>query len=379
MLEGYRVIELATHIAAPAAGGIMADWGADVIKVERPEGDPIRQLRIGPGGCSPIFETNNRGKRSLALDITELDGLLALLRLIRTADVFLTSLRPSVLERLGLDWNVLRRDDPQLVYASVTGYGLSGPDRNTPAYDNGAFRARSGMAYMTGAEGTEPFAIRGGVGDHCCSLATALGVVAALLDRTRTGRGRLVETSLLHTGIYIMGLDISNFLRTGQIAATPKRNAPRSALTNCYRSADGHWFHLASRDGEVDWKAICEVADCTTLIDDPRFSTIEARRANSSILTVELEIGFGRQNFDMLTATLVKADLIWAPRQSIEQVVTDRQALASGCFANIPDGAGGLFQAPASPVRFGDSNDEPKGRVPKLGEHTAEILSRIGN
>src|SRR5580658_4150373 len=192
MLCEYKVVELASHIAGPSAGGILADWGADVIKIEPPAGDPMRWARAhAPGGCSPVFEMNNRGKRSLCLDIGKPEGRDVLIRLISESDVFLTNVRPRSLERAGLDWESVKPLNSRLVYVSVSGYGLKGPDANSPAFDNAGFWARSGMAAMTRPLGQDPFSIRQGSGDHTCGLATALAIVTGLLHVARTGRGQL--------------------------------------------------------------------------------------------------------------------------------------------------------------------------------------------
>jgi crotonobetainyl-CoA:carnitine CoA-transferase CaiB-like acyl-CoA transferase len=219
ILDGIRVVELGVWVAGPSAGGILADWGADVIKVEAPAGDPGRRMlavTVGHGRPdSPPFDLDNRGKRSVVLDLTQPPAREACGRLIATADVFLTNLRPDAVARLGLGPDALLPENPRLVYASVTGYGRTGPEAHRAGYDVGAFWARTGLAATAANPDQPPPGVRGGVGDHVTGITTAAGIVAALFHRERTGRGQLVETSLLRAGIYCLGWDHSILLRFG--------------------------------------------------------------------------------------------------------------------------------------------------------------------
>ncbi len=234
MLDGIRVVELGMWVAGPAAGGVLADWGADVIKVEPPGGDPQRRIfrHIGLAvEAAPPFELDNRGKRSVVLDLRSDEGRDAMARLVATADVFLTNLRPDALERLGLDHATLLERHPRLVYASVTGYGLEGPDRGRPGYDLGAFWARSSMAAALVPKDEMPPQARSAMGDHTTAITAVAGIMAALFERERTGTGQLVATSLLRAGIYCMGWDIGIFLRFGRIqSARPARAVHHAAL-----------------------------------------------------------------------------------------------------------------------------------------------------
>lgn len=229
MLRDLRVIELATYIAAPGAAGIMADWGADVIKIESPDGDPMRGFFDTLGSdqaANPVFELDNRGKRSVVLDIRTPAGRDAAKALVRDADIFLTNVRPAGLARAGLDYDSLKAVNPRLIYCSLTGYGLEGPDADRPGMDVAAFWSRAGVGAITAPKGAEPFPIRTGMGDHVTSLATVAAVLAAVHERQRTGVGRLVETSLLRTGVYAIGSDMAIQLRFGKLASTrPRREA----------------------------------------------------------------------------------------------------------------------------------------------------------
>jgi len=380
MLHEYKIIELASHIAAPSASGILADWGGDVIKIEPPAGDPMRWARAGaPGGCAPTFETNNRGKRSLCLDIGKARGREILLQLLADADVFLTNLRPRALVKAGIDWPTVQALNPRLVYVSVSGYGMEGPDANTPAFDNAAYWSRSGMAAMTRPLGQAPFSIRQGSGDHTCGLATALAIVTGLLHVARTGRGQLVQTSLLRTGTFVMGTDLSNQIRLGELAPTQDRRHPANPINNFFRTRDGQWICVMPRSGVPEhWARMCSVIGAAELIEDPRFATAEARGRNSESLVAALDFAFAKLSFAEVAAALSSADLVWSPVWSPEQVIGDPQAAAAGCFTEVEDQSGGRFMAPAAPVRFGEETGGPKRRVARFGEHTDPILSELG-
>lgn len=380
MLDGFKVLELATHIAAPAAAGLLSDWGADVIKIESPAGDPMRWLRAhAPGGCTPVFETNNRGKRSLCIDIASDEGREAVCRLIAEADVFITNLRPGSLARAGLDWASLHAAHPDLIYCSVTGYGLRGEAADTPAFDNAAFWARSGFAHLSTVEGGEPLSLRQGTGDHTCALTAALGIVTALLARERGGGGKLVEASLLRTATFVLGADLSNHVRLDEAKPTRTRAAAANPLNNFFRTADGPWVFVMPR-GAVpdDPRNICAAAGRADLIDDPRFATAEARSQNGAAMVAQLDAAFAALPFAEAAARLTAARVVWSPVQTPAQLMADPVAVDAGCFLDAVDPHGTAFRTPAPPVRFDSADVAVRGPPPVLGQHTDEILEAVG-
>src|SRR4051794_36259651 len=232
-LDGITIVEIGAWVAGPAAGGILADWGAEVIKVEPPSGDPARTFRQILGGdlpTNPVFELDNRSKNSIVID-SRADGGLGLIgELIAGADVFLTNLRPSALARWGLDHETLCERHPSLVYALLTGYGLEGPDADKPAYDIAAYWARAGIAHaLRPQDGALPFQ-RGGMGDHTVAMTAAAMVSAALVSRERTGKGQFVSTSLLRQGAYTVGFDVNVALMWGLPVSIGKRETMRSPV-----------------------------------------------------------------------------------------------------------------------------------------------------
>jgi crotonobetainyl-CoA:carnitine CoA-transferase CaiB-like acyl-CoA transferase len=381
VLEGLKVVELATYIAAPGAGGIMADWGAEVIKIEAPSGDPMRSffegLSDGDHG-NPVFELDNRGKRSIALDIAKPGAREVVHRLVMDADVFLTNVRPSALKRAGLDFETLSALNPRLVYASVTGYGLRGPEADRPGFDVTAFWSRSGVAALTAPKGTDPFTLRTGQGDHTTTLATVSAILAAIVERSRTGRGRLVETSLLRTGVYAIGSDMAIQLRLGKIASTRPREASINPLANYFRTGDGHWICHNPRGKARDWPDFAAAVGRPELAEDPRFARARDRRANCAELVAALDAAFAALTLAEAAERLDAVDLVWAPVQTLAQCAADPQAEAAGCFVETPNPAGGTWRAPAAPARFPGADDGPKGPAPGLGQHTRMVLGELG-
>ncbi|NBB16243.1 CoA transferase [Caulobacter sp. SLTY] len=381
MLEGLKVVELATYIAAPGAGAIMADWGASVVKIESPKGDPMRLFfdAFDTGDAdNPVFDMDNRGKRGVVLDITKPEGREAALRLVREADVFLTNNRPGSLSRSGFDYENLRKENPRLIYASLTGYGLEGPDIDKAGMDVASYWARSGVAAATTPKGVEPFPIRTAMGDHITSMATVSAVLAAVFEQQTTGQGRLVETSLLRTGVYSIASDMSIQLRFGKLASTRPRHAAVNPLANFFKTSDGRWICLLVRTGGTDWPQIATAVGHPEWIEDPRFLKNRDRRVNGAALVTLMDEAIGAMDIAELTERFDAQDLTWAPVQTPREVIEDPQAIAAGCFVDIPDGKGGFNKGPASPARFPGAEDGPRGPAPKLGEHTDAVLAELG-
>lgn len=381
MLEGLKVIEYATYVAAPGAGGIMADWGADVIKVEPPGGDPIRMFFASVGveeERNPVFDLDNRGKRSIVLDTAQASGREALMRLSDGADVFLTNVRPGGLARAGLDHVSLVARNPRLIYAILTGYGLDGPEADRPGMDSAAFWARSGLAAMFTPKDGDPVPLRTAFGDHVASMATSAGILAALHARGRTGKGRLVEAALLRVAHYAAGSDFAIQHVRGRIASNrPRKDAP-NPLINYFKTGDGRWISLLTRQGEKDWPKLCRALNAAHLGEDARFAHAKGRRENGPELVALLDAAFALFTLGELGQALDAEQMIWAPVLTAAEAVGDPQVLASGAVVQTPSHDGGAFPAPASPIRFPGADDGPKGPSPRTGEHTRAVLAEAG-
>src|ERR1700754_3735522 len=283
-LEGVKVVELGVWVAGPAAGGILADWGADVNKIEPPTGDPARMFGRMLGiedGLSPPFEMDNRGKRSIVLDLTTDDGSASAFELISGADVFLTNVRPAALRRTGLDFETVASRNPRLVYGLITGYGERGPDADRAAYDVAAFWARAGLAHLLTRPGETPPFQRGGMGDHTAGMTLAAAVCAALVARARTGTGQLVSTSLYRQGAYTVSFDLNTFLMTGHAIAIGQRESMGNPCMNNYAAGDGRRFWIVGLQAGRHWPALCRAVGRPSWLTDSRYDTAQARAANS--------------------------------------------------------------------------------------------------
>jgi len=379
-MEGVKVVELGVWVAGPAAGGILADWGADVIKIEPPTGDPARMFGRMLGiddGVSPPFEMDNRGKRSVVLDLTTDDGRAAALELLSGADVFLTNVRPAALRRTGLDFETVASGNPSLVYGLITGYGERGPDADRAAYDVAAFWARAGLAHLLTRPGETPPFQRGGMGDHSAGMTLAAAVCAALVARTRTGKGQLVSTSLYRQGAYTVSFDLNTFLMTGHSIAIGQRETMGNPCMNNYVAGDGRRFWIVGLQGDRHWPALCRAVGRPEWLTDPRFDTGRSRAANAVELIGELDEIFAAKPLDDWAKVFAgEPDFFWSPINSIEDVVADDQFHAAGGVVYVPDGDAGAPMV-ATPADFHGTPWQPRSAAPKLGEHTKVILGDL--
>lgn len=382
-MTGIKVVELGVWIAGPAAGGILADWGADVIKIEPPGGDPCRMFQAMLGDVlpnNPIFELDNRSKQSIAIDLSQADGVAVAKELLADADVFITNVRPGGLERMGLDYESLRVEFPRLVYCHITGYGLEGEDVNRPAFDIAAFWSRSGIAHMLSGEDGEPPFQRGGMGDHNAGLAGAGAISAALFERERSGEGQLVSTSLFREGMYTIGFDLNTMLMWGAPIALGSRHTGNPAMNN-YVAGDGRRFWLTGIDGRRHWPPLCRVLGKDEWLTDPRFAEPLDRHANAVELVGLVDEVFATKSLDEWSEIFTtEPDIFWAPINSLEDLVADQQAWDAGGFVDVPDEPGSTVTTTmvATPVDFSRTTWEPRSTAPDLGEHTNDVLTALG-
>ena len=378
-MQGIRVVELGLWVAGPACGGILADWGAEVIKVEPHSGDPFRGLEWLYGDeINPPFELDNRGKRSVVLDLQSESDSKGMHRLIEDADVFLTNYRPGGLRRLGLDHETLTSRYPRLIYASVTGMSLRGDEADRQAYDIGAFWSRSGIAHALSSEGDVPPVQRGGMGDHMTGLAAASGVSAALFHREKTGEGQLVETSLMRIGTYMLGWDHNVTAISGDDVVVRSRDEQPNPLINCYRCADGKWLWMLGLEGERHWPQVVDALKAENWLEDHRFSTIETRMENTNALTLEIDAVLATKDRDEWGQIFDEKNVWWAPVQSSLELLNDRQSQAAGCWIQVPTGDGESVEMVASPVDFSKSEWAARDVAPQLGQHTEVVLLELG-
>ena len=381
--EGVRVVELAQWVFVPVAGALLADWGADVVRIDRPEGDPYRGLMTqgigaGTGGVNLSIALANRGKRSVALDLRTDDGQRVLHQLLEGADVFLTSLRPDALRRLGLDADQLRERYPALVYARGNGYGVRGPDAGMAGYDASAFFARGGMAHvLTPSDRDYPIMQRGAMGDRNGGMALAFGIASALLRRTRTGQGSVVDVSLLGTAMWTLSSDLLSALQGIEPRAASGRGPAINPVVGSYRTKDGRHISLVFLESDRYWAPFCELVGRPDLIVDPRFTDHFARDANREECVAALDEVFAARTFEEWKTLLRDLDAPWAPVQAVEELLTDPQVEANGYIGEVVVEGGPSYRLPTVPVQF-DEQPPVLRPAPEHGEHTELVLLELG-
>jgi len=381
--EGVRVVELAQWVFVPVAGALLADWGAEVVHVEPIEGDPYRGLitqGIGAerGGVNLSLALANRGKRSVALDIRHDEGNAVLHKMIESADVFLTSVRPGALQRAGLGAEELTSRYPGLVYARGHGYGARGPDADQAGYDATAFWARGGMAHMlTPPEREYPIGQRGAMGDRNGALALAFGIAAALLKRTKTGAGSVVDVSLLSTAMWTLSSDLLAALGGDEPKASSGRGPLVNPLVGSYRTKDGRHISLVFLQPDRYWPDFCRVIGRPELADDARFADMASRRENAEACVAELDREFAARTFDEWKTVLARLDAPWAPVQSVAELLDDPQVVANGYIGDVVVDGETAYRLPAVPVQL-DGRPPPLRRAPEHGEDTEALLLEAG-
>ncbi len=383
-MEGVRVVEVAAWTFVPAAGAVLADWGADVIKIEHPVGgDPQRNLAAG--GVIPdstvnfIIEVPNRGKRSMGLDLGSEAGRELLYELVADADVFLTSFLPSTRQRLCIDVDDIRAVNPKIVYARGSGYGPKGADAGEGGYDATAYWARSGVAAtMTGADDwprSQPMAF----GDVAGAQTIAGGIAAALFARERTGVGSTVDVSLLGYGLWNIAPTITacELLGEPRLPSRPRNELP-NPIVGSYATADGRHVQLVMLQSDRYWGRLCEVLGRPDLEADPRFVDAAARTANSAACIAELDAELGKRSLDEVVKLLGSQEGPWAVHRNPLEVFDDPQVAANGYLRPVEAGDGSTFHLVANPVQF-DEVPPSITRAPEHGEHTESVLLEAGH
>jgi len=381
-MEGIKVVEVGMWVAGPAAAGILGDWGAEVVKIEPPVGDPMRGVlsMLGPAeGVNPPFELDNRNKRSVGLDLSVPEAREIATALVDEADVFVTNARPAALARAGLDYETVSARNARLVYAHITGYGVAGDERDRAAFDVGAFWSRAGVAAALVPKGAPLPYQRGGMGDHMAAVAAAGAVSAALFARERSGVGQLVSVSLMRVGMYMLGWDISMAVRLGMPTVPMTITAPPNPMISAYTAGDGRRFWLLGLQGDRLWPDLLRAIQRTEWAADERYATLAARFANSAALVRELEAVFSTRTLGEWAEVFDREDVWWAPVQHAHEVVTDPLARAAGGFVTVPLDGDRPIDMVATPVDFLGTPWSPRGTAPEFAQHTEEVLLELGH
>jgi crotonobetainyl-CoA:carnitine CoA-transferase CaiB-like acyl-CoA transferase len=383
-LQGVTVVELAHWMAAPAAAGVLADWGADVIKIEPPGGEPMRRI-WGSAGANPDapnggFTSANRGKRSLELDVRTPAGRGVLDRLLERADVLLSNLRPSALERLGLAPAQVAQRFPQLVFCTLTAYGWGGPDQERAGYDLAGFFARAGVAHQITTRDTPPAAMWSGVGDTFTAMTAVAGISAALVERARTGQGRVVEASLQRTGMWAIAAELATQAMGGRPRPPSPHEQCPTPMYNSYQAADGRWFYLVGVEAGRQLPKVLAAIGRTDLAADERFAGARALTRNRAEVVAILDAAFAAQPMEHWAKEFDAHDVFWAPVQTPAEVLEDPQARATGAWIRV-DGVqieGRPVETVDAPIRWDGRSRESTPGPPRVGEHNQEILGWLG-
>jgi crotonobetainyl-CoA:carnitine CoA-transferase CaiB-like acyl-CoA transferase len=383
-LAGIRVLEVANWLAAPAAGALMADLGADVIKIEPPEGDVFRGYRMTSMGYTHPFEHNyafecdNRGKRSVTVALDRPGGPELVRRLAATSDVFLTNLIQPRCVRYELTHDDVRAVNPRIIYMAFSGYGRRGPDQSRPGFDYAAFWARSGIMGLLGEPPSPPPLCRAGQGDHTTALNILAAVLAALRVRDRTNEGQYVEVTLQGTGIYTLATDFQAALVAREQPRRHDRSRPANPIWNSYQCADGEWILLVMPQPDPYWPRFCAAIGNPEWANDERYDSLAKRRDATVTLTPAIAAAFAtKPRADWATA-LDAHGLIWAPVATLPDVMADPQAREMGWLTSIEHPEFGTFETVGTPFSIAGADIGPRGAAPTAGAHTFEILSELG-
>lgn len=382
VFEGLKVLDLASYIAGPGAATILADFGADVLKIEPPGGDGFRTIHRNPNLAYSehdyLWMQVARSRRGLALDLKQPEAQAVLHRLVPQADVLITNHPLPLRARLGLDWARIEPLNPRLIYASLTGYGETGPEAAKPGFDATTYWARSGLADLTRPDADGPPANpANGLGDQPTAVSLYAAIVTALYRRERTGRGGMVATSLLANGAWANAMAIQGALVGGSIVYRQPRHQPRNALTNFYRCRDGRWFILSLLAEERNWPPLTELLGVPRLQQDERFATAAARRANAAALATELDAAFLARDSAEWSALCEAAGLTVGVVARSGDAVDDAQMRAAGVL--VPgDGIPGTGMTVASPFQLQGEDKVRPGPAPAVGQHSGEVLREAG-
>ncbi len=382
-LDGVRVVEIGLFQQGPVAGMRLGDLGADVIKVESRAGDPARgfmkiiEAQTGKGGRNYYVEHHNRTKRGIVLDLKTEKGMEIILKLIDTADVFLNNMSINAPIRMGLGPDVLLERNPRLIYAHASGWGRKGPDANDFSFDYTGI-ARSGFMMSCGERGAPPTQILPGIGDEVGALMCAWGVTAALYAREKTGRGQVVDTSLMGSMIAMLGFIMDAPAIWGQEFPREIRAKAGNPIYNHYECRDGKWIAIAHLDPDRYWPNVCRGLGIEDLEQDPKYNSIKVRGQNAEELVGILDKKFAERDRDEWMKILKEEGCIFTPVQTPTEVTNDPQAIANNYFIHFDHPDWGKTKMAGFPWDFSDTPASCRRKAPGFGEHTSEILSELG-
>jgi crotonobetainyl-CoA:carnitine CoA-transferase CaiB-like acyl-CoA transferase len=380
IFSGLKVVDLASFIAGPGAAVILSDFGAEVIKVEPPNGDTWRMgYKVAPQPVSDDnypWHLNNRNKRGLALDLKSAEAPAILERLAKWADVMIVNTPHPARERLGLGYDTVAKWNPRLVYADITGFGDEGPDAHLPGFDITSYWARSGLLAMTRDAGAPPTLPIAGSGDHATAVGLFSAIVTGLYRRERTGEGAYVTTSLLAEGVWAAAVPVQGALCGAQFYPLHDRAKPSNATLNVYRAGDGAWFVIVLTSDK--WPALTAALGRPDLLSDPKFADAAGQKANATALTAILDEVFAAQPMAHWAEALGPAGITFGMVRTPVDAINDPQLAANNIVVPLHGAGGQLTSTISSPIQVHGVAKAPARRAPGLGEHTDEILGELG-
>lgn len=385
-LEGVRIIEMGHFLLVPTATAMLADWGADVIKVEnfKMGGDAVRFATPIEGVMPPTnlsismwFHYFNRNKKSVGIDLKSEKGKEILYKLIETADVFATNFDAAAIEKQKLDYQTLKKINPKLIYCQANGYGMKGPDKYKPGFDYAAWWARSGMMDRISTE-DDPRPQRAGLGDNQVAPCIAGAIAAALYCREKTGIGQKVDVNLYHFAVFGAAFDIGAALNVGVNIPRTDRKRVTNALWNVYKTKDNKWIMFVMPQTDLFWDRFCRAIGKPEWEKDPRFDTHMKRISQNMFLIPELDKIVASKTAMEWEAIAQKHDVVLGRVQTPLEVANDPQAWENGFFEEVEEASGAKFKIIHNPVNFSETPNSIRSLAPQLGQHTEEVLMDIG-
>ncbi|MEG0919241.1 MAG: CoA transferase [Anaerovoracaceae bacterium] len=380
-LEGIRVIEYANYVAAPVTGRLLADWGAEVIKIEPLEGDSMRGVGMQwnfpiDDEENPLFEIENSGKKGILVDTNTKEGVDLVYKLLEDADVFLTNTRQRALDKSGLNYETMKAKAPHIIYGHLLGYGDNGPAKDNPAFDYTAYFARGGIAASLMEKGTSPCNSVAGLGDHSAGMSLAAGILAALHKQRQTGEGERVTVSLFHTAVFGMGIMVSAAKYDYHMPIT-RRNPP-NPLNTTYKCADGIWVQLAFFQYNKWFPGFCDIVIERPDLKDSKYNTLKSAVQNTEEFVIMMEKEFAKRPFAEWAERLQAAGIPYEKLATPKDILEDEQCWANDYLIKhtYDNGHEGVIYN--TPVMFTENKRGSYVRAPYMGEHTDEVMAEIG-
>lgn len=386
-LDGIRVIDITQVGAGPMCACLLAQWGADVIKIEHPvRGDSLRGLQSSGVGATQrkngkynyMFEQPNMNKRSITLDLAHKEGQAVLHRLVTKSDVLLAAMRTRDIKKFDIEYETLKAINPRLVYALITGYGTKGSEQDSAGYDATCYFARSGITHMMAGDEGVPVWPRPGFGDMPSGMFCACGIMVALFAREKLGVGQAVNTNLFNNGVWALAADTMAAQATRTVAAPHYQKTCDNPLANYYKTKDNRWILLFHLQAAQYWDRVCQAVGLQNLINDPRFNSVETRKTNAVELIKIMDIVFSQKTLAEWKGILAKTELIYSPVQTPVEAVEDPQAKVNDFYTTFNHPVWGPVELLPAPQKLSETPGTYRTSPPEWGQHTEEVLQELG-